>query len=385
MSTSVQQQLLLDLLAGTEPTLATITGLTSCYVEEDLHLDYKAAAIIERDVAGKKVGSPNDFGGKVRKHVAGFANGDGGVLILGVDEYEKVKDPSTGRDNSNRNRPRTLTPLPWTPEEAKTRARDALAQLRHTLHPPPRIYAIAFGDAGCVLVIAVPRAEGTVFCLENEQRIYYIRLHDATVFAPAYLVDDMILGRRRRPAFTVSLDATIRREISAHALDLKITMHNAGLVWMDRPRLGVVGYSSMQRVGQDVSSAVAPYVQVYTPSPAMKPRMVPFRCQEVAESIAPFDSVSVSAAGNSFSVRFPSGGELFWAAALYVVCHNQPPAWYQLVIWADDIQTRKIALPVGDRRAVVAQHTRAWVGSAWSPHIGWCTFDGDSFESHSWR
>ncbi len=71
--------------------------------------------------------------------------------------------------------------------KAEELVRDALGQLRLALHPPPRIHGIKHSD-GTIVVVGVPRTEGTVFCFENQQRVYYARLHDSTAFAPAYLV-----------------------------------------------------------------------------------------------------------------------------------------------------------------------------------------------------
>lgn len=368
-----QHGFLRSLLAGAEPTVAMIVDLLCRRVEEDLHLDYKAAEIINADPGAPKVGSPKDFKGKVRKHVAGFANGDGGVLVLGVAEYQRVLDtPQSGREVSDRSQPRLIQPLQWSPDEALRRTRDALSQLRLSLHPSPRLHAVAVGDAGCVLVIAVPRAEGTVFCLENEQRVYYVRLHDSTAFAPAYLLDDMILGRRRRPLFTVDfVRAEVRVDSSVHSVDLLPKILNTGLVWMDRPRIGMIGFTDVGNPQSPVSEALTPYLDIRTHGGG-GPRVVAFEPGPPAraETVAPFHDVFGAPPGNPFLIRDLAGGQMCWAAAMFVVCHNQPPAWYQILVLYADSKTRAWALPLGDRRAVVALHRWNPI-ERWSPKIDW--------------
>ena len=61
-------------------TLDKISSLIDEKVEENLHLDYKAAAAL-----GKTDGKKNE----ISKDVSSFANSDGGILIYGIKEYDE--------------------------------------------------------------------------------------------------------------------------------------------------------------------------------------------------------------------------------------------------------------------------------------------------------
>jgi hypothetical protein len=74
-------------LAGAEVTGIDLQDLLNAGAPEGLQNDFKAGAWVVRDPDGDYgQDHPDTFQGKVCKHVAGFANGTGGVLVIGVAE-----------------------------------------------------------------------------------------------------------------------------------------------------------------------------------------------------------------------------------------------------------------------------------------------------------
>ena len=68
-------------------------------VQESLHLEYKDGLFVEpRDSKGER----RDAAGELRRYVAGFANADGGALVVGVAEDSKEQGVPTG-----------LSPITW--------------------------------------------------------------------------------------------------------------------------------------------------------------------------------------------------------------------------------------------------------------------------------
>jgi len=71
-------ELLENLLSGEGLTPEMLDALLQDQVIEDLHLEYKHGEVLE-----KTTEKPSRM---IREYVSGFANGAGGVLLVGVDE-----------------------------------------------------------------------------------------------------------------------------------------------------------------------------------------------------------------------------------------------------------------------------------------------------------
>ncbi|MEQ1501352.1 MAG: ATP-binding protein [Myxococcota bacterium] len=326
---SPQEALLKCLLAGEPATLEMVDELRQRRIDEDLHLDYKAGAILDRDPHRTEVGSPTDFKGKLCKHVAGFANGNGGVLVLGVGEAPRLDDGAIDRKTL-----RPLAPCLLDAATLGTRIRDALQQLRLSLHPPPRIHALDC-NGGSIGVIAVARAEGAVFCLEREQRVYYVRLHDSTAGAPAYLVEDVLLGRRRRPMFDLALsEVRLVREDWGFATEFGIRVTNTGLVWMHSVRAALVGYFD-QPHAPEVGEVIGSYLDVRGQGAGpSRPGVRWFDVGPVAvrDHLGPFEALTGTLPKPTVGIRGHQN-QLYWCGAILVLSLDQPPIWYQVVLW----------------------------------------------------
>lgn len=166
------------------------------WIPEGQYIEFKAADWIDKDIARN-----------LRKYVAGFANASGGVLVIGIGEPKK-KDEHQITD-------RPITPIlsgrKEVADDAVTRALLPIAPFLVPTALPRRVSV----NGGEVLLIAVPRSAGLVSVDEGGHRAHYFRFGDSTVAAPAYLVEDLFIGRRQRPALTA--DVTVKEMIGWQA------------------------------------------------------------------------------------------------------------------------------------------------------------------------
>lgn len=349
-------ELLARVLAGTTPTADDIETLLRERVREGLHLDFKSGLEFVDEPGAETPGDPKKFHGKVRKFVAGFANSDGGLLVIGIREPMR-RNPGTGEEerDPDPNAPRTVDGVKLPSDAAVLRVKEAVVSLRPYLSSAPRIHAIERDD-GLVVVIAVPRSDALVVCLEaNKTVVHYLRLHDSTVHAPGYLVEDIVLGRRRRPSVEVNV---VQCELDGETLDLTLSIKNVGLVWLERTQVGLVCYSGgAAGPSTEVPEALRAGVDVQECAGLRTPLTLTSHSLSVtasmdAQFVAPFQIAYASTSGRR--VLFPRGHEVWWAAAVYVVQHNQPPSWYQLgVEFAQHGSPRAYIVPVGERRPII--------------------------------
>lgn len=150
---------------------ARVRALLDTKTPEDWHLDYKSVRVLTNK--GECIGT-------LTKEVSGFANADGGVLIVGI-EAEGPK---------NKRLPTAIAGAPlgsFTPE--------SLSQLiGGNISPPfPAIGVTPVeltGDdgAGVVFVVTVPRA---TFAVQASNFVYYQRSDDRTEPMRGYQVQDV--------------------------------------------------------------------------------------------------------------------------------------------------------------------------------------------------
>lgn len=175
--------LLEALLRHEVPDETSLLGfLTSPAAREGLHLDFKHADELNK--------AKKDRSFTVRKYVAAFANSDGGVLAIGVEDKTKTLVPITrahadkvGGDVTG-----------WVAR--------VVADLVGYLGLPPRIELVEV-RGGAVLLVAVARAPALVPLHHDGQVKHFFRIDDDARAAPASLVADLVLGRRRAPFLTV--------------------------------------------------------------------------------------------------------------------------------------------------------------------------------------
>ncbi|MDP2316551.1 MAG: ATP-binding protein [Pseudomonadota bacterium] len=355
-------------LAGTKPTAEDIELLVSERVPEDLHLDYKSGKEFDEEKTPATPGNPTTYRGKVQRFVAGFANSDGGLLVIGVGEVKKP-NAHTGKEEVHLH----VDGVQLDTERAVLLTKEAVIGLRPYLSSHPIIHPVDVGGE-LVLVVAVQRSDSLVICLEvNKSIVHYLRIHDSTPSAPGYLVEDIVLGRRRRPQFRVTHEGTTAEQDSQakewRTVNVEIFATNEGLVWMHEPCAGIV--TPMRTSGSVmISDRLLDHIQVIPPFPLTKlPEIqhLPLTAGVgEAGSVGPFGKRGFSY--RSSLIKVPTMGvESCWRAAVYVVCRDQPPSWHQLQIrWGagQEFRTYTVAIdPVGDQPAVVGfqwMHQGAW-------------------------
>lgn len=325
---SPQRAFLARVLAGAVIAPAEIDALLEARVEEDLSLDYKSGLILKKHDGKALLGHPKTFEGKIRKHIAGFANGEGGVLIMGVNEPVKRRNPHTHEWERDPAKLRDVDGLVGMgPERARELAAEAVKRLRPSLSVSIRVQAVEHMK-GLVLLVAVPRSDSLVIAVENEQAVHYLRMHDETVHAPGYLVEDLVLGRRRRPVIRASAGETeVLWESSGRAnLRLRLQFDNEGFTYADAPMVGVVyaaGSKSSASMAADLASRVrlVPHPELSVIAHHPHPQLL------TDGALAPFQTLR-------FEVRLRLPVSLnqryLWSAAVYFVSRQGLPEWYQV-------------------------------------------------------
>lgn len=257
-----------EVLGGADPTVEDLQRLIDEDPMENEYIDFKDPRWLDSTKDERKherPGKPATRSRKLRKWMAGFANSSGGLLVIGVSEPKK--HPVTGELLE----PRELRPFPPSRVGAKDSERAMeilsrdLAELVPGAHPAPRIRKIDIEDE-LIVIVGIDSAVSVVPCRErHDSLVYYFRLHDSTVAAPAALVADLLTGRKQRPDIAFELQPgglawSYRDECWAGHLNYWIT--NNSLVWMDQVEVGIVYYQRGESEGSRLAPLLARHVKV---------------------------------------------------------------------------------------------------------------------------
>lgn len=166
-----------------------IRGLIAERVQEDLHLDYKAAASLSKEDKKKT---------EMSKDVSAFANADGGVIIYGV-----------GEDPSDDSFPGTIDAI-----DSKTLTAEWLEQVITSRIQPKipgiEIHVVEVMPGRVVYIIEVPKGD-TAYQASDKR--YHKRLGRTTVAMEDYEVRD-VMNRKTTPKVGIELSLVRRvREI----------------------------------------------------------------------------------------------------------------------------------------------------------------------------
>lgn len=142
-------------------------------------IEFKAGQLFKTEGAAKD---------EIRRQISGFANAEGGVLVLGVTE----PDPLTGLRTVD-----GCPPVGGNAHDWVSRVLQDVPTARPRVHPPVAV------NGKSVLVIAVDRAPVIVPCPAKRGVVFYLRIGDSTHEVPGWLEADLVLGRRQRPHLTV--------------------------------------------------------------------------------------------------------------------------------------------------------------------------------------
>jgi hypothetical protein len=126
----------------------------------------------------------------LRQYVAAFANSEGGVLAIGIQDKTKAIVPLTQTHQGR------------VGGDLKGWASRTVGDLTGALGAPPR-FATVDVEGGQVLLVGVHRAPTLVSISKAGQAAYYFRIEDEAREVPASLVADLVLGRRHSPTLIV--------------------------------------------------------------------------------------------------------------------------------------------------------------------------------------
>lgn len=346
MAASDSFELLQALLAGGTLSPAELDAFLAKSVSEDLHLDYKS-------------GQLKDPAQVVRQYVSGFANSEGGVLAIGVDDNCKIDGFKV---------PGGKNAISW--------ATNTLTSLAGYLSPPPRISSVAHAN-GEVLLIAVDRAPSLVPVVERGEAVHYVRIGDSTVKVPPYLLTDLLLGRRQHPRVECELalfDFGAEKAGSGWPgmiwkVSFRLNVRNMGPQWIENYRVGTLSWqiprNGVKPAGQELRGQVdageAPDNGLELCFAARKPT------SEETDSIDPF---SVSLASQLGQIVLP-GMPLYytWRCGICLLPKGSPPTWYELECYLNAQHTSNLRpeARVKEAKLVRSQNRR--------PNVAWTIED----------
>jgi len=317
------QDLLAYLLEGNTPTSAELEQFVRENPIEDLNLEYKDGKIATHQERQK--GSQT-----IREYVSGFANSDGGVLIIGVsDDHSRTFSPCAPDIRG---------------QSLEHWASDCLLGMAAYFSPPPRFREIKHPN-GPLLTIAVARAPSLVLCIVAGKPQYFLRHGHTTFPAPEYLITDLVLGRRQHAYLEVrQIHPREEREdyttqdglhdvVRTWRVNFAFNVENLGLIAAEDVQLGAVLWSLSPNPGDESNSYLRSYIEVDDLKPGTKDRSQ-FRVVQRSTitkatnfHLAPFQSHSLRDIG---PFRFPTQVKAQGSGAVYVLPKGSPPIWFQL-------------------------------------------------------
>ncbi len=292
--------------------------------KEDLFLDYKNGIItsqLKRD-EGRRA---------IREYVSGFANSDGGVLIIGVDE----------------SLPRRIAPCEERVGQSPLDqwASRCLHDMASYFSPQPRFQVINHPQ-GQALAIAVARGPSLVPCVESRELKYFLRVGDSTFPVPEYLITDLVLGRRQRPLLDVHMplinesthqfqSLSSDRDIPTRGAALSFVLENLSLLTAEDIKVDVVSWSLVDKnnVTQTINKHLRAYIDVrdtQADHPLGSELRVVHSATITAEKriiIEPFQKLTIRKIGPFYFSQHVSAEIL---AAVYVIARDIQPIWFQL-------------------------------------------------------
>jgi len=316
MASPLDSATLLDrLLGGEVPPVDLIDELLRRRVRESVWLDYKSGTLFDDK-------TPKEAVRLLRRHVAGFANAEGGVLIIGAHNDE----PNSAK----------WSVVPCTKHEGRLVkwAQDALAPLLGYLDPFPRIHEVVH-PVGPLLFVAVARAPALVPCIEDGRPVHYLRFADSTRAAPDYLLADIALGRRSHPVLRLghhSAQTVVERGNPQNFKQtLTLGFWNESVVWVEGLMVGLVGdhVGSGRPNTEHLSETIRSRIDIGERVAGVRPNLRrPQNTFRPDMRIAPFDTHHFR-----FDLSLPLTLLRYrWTGLFFIVPRGHPASWYEITV-----------------------------------------------------
>lgn len=320
MSIATPQELL-DLLLEDRPlTAVELESFISSFEKEGQLFDYKDGIL---------TGKPADAKKMLREYVSGFANAEGGVLILGVDEA----------------RPRRISPCQRIGQEPlDVWAQKVLTDMSGFFSPPPRFRVVTHA-AGEVLLVAVARPPQFVPCVESRQLKYFLRIHETTIEVPSFLISDLVLGRRQHPILSLEPTGGMWRlelfgatrgpvpQFAIRNLRTSLLLENTSLVPAEEVEVGLVAWTLAEDEVR-INSHLQAYVDANeVPQPPsrvghLRWTLTHFLNQSRIQHVVPFRQIRCEIAGPTI----PRDGLQSISCGLYLLAPGSPPTWFEMEV-----------------------------------------------------
>jgi hypothetical protein len=313
-------ELLDDVLSRRTPDPAIVAGLVRERVREGLYHEYKRGQWLRKDTAQE-----------LRAYVSGFANAEGGVLIIGVVGGE----PSQGAAAWTFEAPVCPDSAGWdewlgrvlSEVSAKTRVAWQLVKI----------------DGVDVVVVAANRAEELIRVYEKPNLVCHLRVGPQTVPIPETLFADLALGRRAKPDLVLEqLQVDGGTDSLGFHLNVSLFVHNQGLLWVPDLSVAWSGYargllasSSLKRLldlrptRADLAPVVGEEFNVWVRDQIHGGGGWRARQDDKPRQVKPFERTRLATQITGLPVTTVSG-PWAWYAAIVVLPKNGAPLWAQL-------------------------------------------------------
>jgi len=324
-----------------EVTVEDILNMLKAKTKEDLHLDWKGGALFD---------NPKHAARKIRESVTGFANADGGVLVLGVN----------GGDAGSGEEAFTLRPCP--PRAGRKGKTPALAWLEQVLAPFTHYFSFmvrylrieneeqeeaAGEEPGLIMFVAVRRSPTLVAAVHSK---FFLRQHDCTREIEPFLLADLMLGRRQQPNFRARIHGRPRKEYQAAlvphtVIKFNVVLEPNSLAWAEEVTWGYVINSAAAVEQVYAIGAIEPFLRLMPTDDFFSERSYfQGRTRLVGPLRNVLDLTVCCAMPDAWCVERelvrrqglqgaqPVGAwQIFNVGALYVVAKNMAPQWFHLV------------------------------------------------------
>jgi hypothetical protein len=325
--------LLEKLLSDHKISPRELDNLLQAQILEDLYLEYKHGDELKSQKKARKT---------IRQYLSGFANSAGGILIIGIDEGSWSV---------------TGCKAPGGHELTKW-ASDCLTPIAANFNPRPRFHVVNH-PMGDVLVCATDRAWSLIPSVESGEIAYYFRFHDKTLDnktlrGPDYLINDLLLGRRKFPYLVLTgcslteleIDQMPHQEVDGLNIDFRLCfrIENQGLEWADHVKAGVL--SVIRHPHHHINNQLLYYVDVKDVDKGIYSGVCGLNHATSTGSdpvlIEPFIFKEFNTKRHSIPVRILNTWfDYTWKAALYIIAKDTPPIWYQINLKVDDALLKK--------------------------------------------
>jgi hypothetical protein len=288
-------------------------------LKEDQYLDFKSGKLSENEKKFKKT---------IRQWVSGFANAQGGLLVIGPEDKDR----------------RRIVPARYPKEKTQAEWLGSTLSGLPFLFPFPRIVTQSYRGKD-VLFVATMRTTDLVPYVEGTVWKFFFRMGHETKQVPNFLVEDLKLGRRSHPALELyfrntSLNPSPQKNYCSAGFDFRV--ENVGMTTAEDVFLGIIAWDAQLRGPDDRElEKLVPNKHLRSFFDSEIPVFEEWgdhnlvhrssRRTRVQTTVYPFSSERIFGGGHFTYWCSPAKRvKVTSKAAVYVMVRGHPPIWYQM-------------------------------------------------------